>query len=247
MSKRTRRGQYRSRPLLKLKQQVARALGCATEQMEVSDFAAAAQTCELLLPLVPQHSYDRAELLNCLGTAFIMLKNYDSAYAAFSEALTIVPDDPYLWYNRGYASRYTMRTGRALQDFERAVALEGHGEMSRQYAQAAQSTRSLVLHNLSLRGSHFTLEQLIEQEELFQQAVALMNAEQWDEAAVRLRQVIAIGDGLPQPWTNLGICLMVQQQYDAAEMAYQHAISLDPDYENAHYHLSVLSELRQAP
>ncbi len=35
---------------------------------------------------------------------------------------------------------------------------------------------------------------------------------------------------LPQPWGNLGLCLMMQLQFDAAEAALQRALEIHPSY-----------------
>ena len=81
----------------------------------------------------------------------------------------------------------------------------------------------------ALRGPHFTFDQLIAQEELFQQAVQMMAQHRWAEAEPIFRQSIAMGDVLPQPWGNLGICLLMQRQFDAAEAALRRALEIDPE------------------
>jgi tetratricopeptide (TPR) repeat protein len=245
MTRRVRRQYYESQKTRQHEQQVQTAIEQAAAQLNSGDYEAAVRTCEAMLPLAVQRPFQRAELLNCIGTAQMLRENFDAAYDAFSETLTILPNDPYLWYNRGVASRFTMRSGQALRDCERAVQLEGNGSMAAQYAQALQASREHAQHNMALRGPHFTLEQLIEQEELFQQAIAHMAAEQWADAEEMLRRVIALGDGLPQPWSNMGACLAMQQRHNEAEAAYQRALDIDPANEAAHYNLEQLQTMRQ--
>jgi tetratricopeptide (TPR) repeat protein len=55
-----------------------------------------------------------------------------------------------------------------------------------------------------------------------------------------------MGDGLPQPWGNLGACLIMQQRYDEAEMALQRALAIDSKYEFARYNLAALPSFRQS-
>jgi Flp pilus assembly protein TadD len=229
-----------SRTTLHNRKRAAAALEQATSQLTGNQFEATIRTCEAALALPTLHNFQRAELLNCLGTAHMMLKNYSAAYDAFSATLKILPGDPYLWYNRGISSHFTMRSGQAHHDFQQAAALEGSGDMAASYTQAVQQSGQVVQRHLALRGPGFTLEQLIEQEELFNQAVTQMDAEQWDSAAQTLRRVIEMGDGPPQPWTNLGTCLLVQQRHDEAAAAYRRALELDPANENARYHLDML-------
>jgi tetratricopeptide (TPR) repeat protein len=248
MSTRGKRRRYISRHVVDKAQQLQAAINQAAQQVESGQYEQVIRTCEAALPIavLPAYQYQRAELLNCLGGAYMMCKDFDAAYAAFSEAVQIIPQDPYLWYNRGFASRYTMRSGQALRDFERAVALEGNGDMALRYSQAAHSSRQQVQKHLKLRGGSATLEELITQEELFHQAVSAMDTQEWATAEDLLRQVITLGDGLPQPWSNLGACLVMQQRYAEGEAAYLRALELDPTHENARYQLEQLRQHNQS-
>ena len=49
-----------------------------------------------------------------------------------------------------------------------------------------------------------------------------------------------MGDCLPQPWGNLGICLMMQERYDEAEEALKRALVIDPKYAIAKNNLAAL-------
>lgn len=160
----------------------------------------------------------------------MMLQQFSQTYAVVSAALELSPDDPMLWYNRGMASRYTLRIGRSLRDFEQAAELDAEGMLADKTAEAITFTRPLVRDALALRGPHFTLDQLILQEDLFQEAMQLMEQHRWAEAEQAFRQVIALADVLPQPSGNLGVCLMMQRQFDAAEHALRRALAIDPNY-----------------
>jgi very-short-patch-repair endonuclease len=52
----------------------------------------------------------------------------------------------------------------------------------------------------ALRGPGFTIDHLIEQQELFQQGIQLSSQKQWKKSEVAFRRSIALGDCLPQPW-----------------------------------------------
>ena len=96
-----------------------------------------------------------------------------------------------------------------------------------------------------LRGPDFTLNQLIEQEDHFQDGLQLMEAGQWQEAEQAFRASIAMGDCLPQPWGNLGISLMMQERYDEAEAALKRALVIDPKYTLAKQNLAALPEIHR--
>lgn len=72
-----------------------------------------------------------------------------------------------------------------------------------------------------------------------------MQAQQWSLAEQAFRQVIQMGDCLPQPWGNLGGCLIMQQRYDEAEAALKRALEIDPNYRHARDNLALLPQTRR--
>ncbi|HEX3640498.1 MAG TPA: tetratricopeptide repeat protein, partial [Ktedonobacteraceae bacterium] len=111
--------------------------------------------------------------------------------------------------------------------------------------EALSFTRKMAEESMKLRGPNFTLDQLIEQEEHFQQGLKLMEASKWAEAGQAFEVSIAMGDCLPQPQGNLGICLMMQERYDEAEAALQRALVIDPKYSIAKNNLAALAQTRK--
>lgn len=189
---------------------------------------------------------ERAESLGYAGIAHSMLQQFDAIYNLLSEAVGLDSTDAYLWYNLGHACRFTTRIGQSLQCFERAVSLEESGEMAERFASAVQFSQEIAQHSLELRGEGFSLEQLIAQEEAFQQGTQKMAAGQWEAAEQIFQRVIEMGDCLPQPWGNLGISLMMQQRYDEAESAYRRALSIDSRYAIARRNLKMLPRIRRS-
>ena len=143
------------------------------------------------------------------------------------------------------ASRFTIRFGRALRDVERAIELNTRSELAEQFDEALQFSREMVEKSVKLRGPDFTLDQLIEQEDLFQQGMKLMEAWKWEEAGQAFQASIDLGDCLPQPWGNLGICLLMQERYDESEAALKRALVIDPTYTLAKDNLALLADTRR--
>ncbi len=208
-------------------------------------YAEAVVECERLLNYLPQHASQRADVLAQLGTAQGMLQNFPQSYEAFTEALALEPKNADLWYNRSMASRFTMRFGQALRDIERAIELNTSSELTEQFDEALQFSRQLAEESIKLRGPDFTLDQLVKQENFFQQGLVLMEAGKREEAGQAFQASIAMGDCLPQPWGNLGICLMMQERYDEAEAALKRALEIDPKYTIAKNNLVVLRTSRR--
>jgi tetratricopeptide (TPR) repeat protein len=220
-------------------------LGKAYRQMADEDYEGTINTCKRSLRFAPKGTHQRATALHYLGIAHLMLQHLDEAYQALSEALAITPDDADLLYNRGLAARFTSRQGQSVRDFERALSLEREPSRVSKIAEELQFARRLAEHDMALRGPDFTLDQFIEQEELYHSGVELLTAEQWEQAEQTFRAVIAMGDCLPQPWNNLGMCLMMQRRYDEAEAALRRALEINSNYENAQRNLVLLPEIRR--
>lgn len=215
------------------------------EQLLEEDYSGAVMNCERLLSFLPTHSPMWVDVLAHLGTAHAMLQNYPQSYAILTQALELSPDAADLWYSRGMACHFTMRFTQFLKDFERAVALNKDPALSERFAKELQESRKLAEESARLRGPDFTQEQLLEQENLYQRGLATIEASQWQEAEEAFRQSIAMADVLPQPWSNLGLTLMMPKRYDEAEAAFKRALVIEPHYTLAKNNLMLFDEARR--
>ena len=214
-------------------------------QIFQGNYSEAVTNCERLLRYLPRQAPQRVDVLAQLGTAQGMLQNFPQSYEALTEALTLEPNNAELWYNRSATSRFTSRFGQALRDIERAIELNTRSELAEKLEKELKFSRKLAEESRKLRGPNFTLDQLVEQENLFQEGLNLMDAKKWEEAGQAFRASIVMGDCLPQPWGNLGICLMMQERYDEAEAALKRALEIDPKYTIAKNNLAALPNFRR--
>lgn len=224
---------------------VERQLERIEQQLVQEDYTAAVMTCERLLRYLPQRVSQRAEVLEQLGIAHSMLQHFRQSYEAFTAALDLNPRNAQLWSNRCTASRLTSRFGQALRDIERAVELNTRSELAEQLNGDLAFCRMLAEKSAEMRGPGFTVDHLIEQENLFQHGLKCMDHKKWQEGALAFQRSIAMGDCLPQPWGNLGVCLLMQERYDEAEAAWQRALGIDPEYDMAKTNLAALPDIRQ--
>ena len=222
------------------RQQVEDWLAKATDQVAAGDYDGAVQTCMRVLRYIPKKDKVRAETLGILGMTYALQKKFEESYQVLSEAVRIDPDDSYLLFNRGLSARFTSRAGQSLHDFDNVKRMKMDAEIARRIDSELQVARKVAFSEMKMRGKGFTLEQLIEQQELFQLGNRLSGEGKWQEAETAFRRSIAMGDCLPQPWGNLGICLLMQNRFDEAEEANRHALKIDPNYQNAKINLDGL-------
>lgn len=229
------------------KQQVEDWLSLAMQQMKREDYDGALRACKRILQYIPKKDRAAAEVLGVIGTAYAARKEFEKSYQTLTQALEINPSDAVIYYNRALSALYTSRIGQSLRDIEQAILLEGNGKMAAQFQEKAEFARKAVASELALRPKGFTLEQLIEQEELFQSGNVLSMQGKWQDSEDCFRRSIAMGDCLPQPHGNLGICLSMQGRFDEAEAAYRRALEIEPGYKRAIENLKNLDYMRTHP
>jgi tetratricopeptide (TPR) repeat protein len=214
------------------------------EQLLQEDYEGAIKDGERLLSYLPTHARERVNVLLFLVVAYTSLGEHARVYDLCEEAVKLAPNDADVWYNHGLASRSTSRFSQSLRDFEHAARLDT-GPMKKQIKKELELAQKLVNTAIKLRGPHFTPEQYAEQEALYHQGLACMHACKWTKAVEAFRATIAMGDCLPQPHANLGICLMMQKRYDEAEEEFKCALAIDPNYQVAKQNLGALPETRR--
>ena len=244
MSKKSKRSKQKKK-IIAIPSQADKLFDLVGQQILHGDYEEAVINCERLLNFLPQRVPMRADVLSQMGTALAMLQEFPRSYEAFTEALVIDPKNAELWYNRGMASRYTSRFGRSLRDYERAKELNTLPLLTDRIEKEIKFARKIAEGSIKERGPNFTLDQLIEQEDLFQRGLELMMEGKWEEAGQSFEASIVMGDCLPQPWGNLGNSLMMQERYDEAEAAFKHALAIDPKYAIAKNNLAMLPEIRR--
>jgi lipoprotein NlpI len=229
------------------KQQVDDLLEKASSQLAAQDYEGAVRTCKRILQYVSRKDKIRAEALGMMGMAYAIQKKFEESYQALCEAVQIDPENSSLLFNRGLSARFTSRTGQSLRDFEQVRSMKKDAIVAQRLEKELEIARKVAFSEMKLRGDDFSLDQLIEQQVLFQQGNQLSNQGKWREAEACFSRSIQMGDCLPQPWGNLGICLLMQNRFDEAEDAYRRALALDPDYEHAKLNLDALTYWREHP
>jgi tetratricopeptide (TPR) repeat protein len=244
MTKKTKRSK-RKKSVITTSVSVDRYINLLNRQIFEQKYAEAVANGERLLNSLPQHAPQRVDVLAQLAIAHAMLQNFPQAYDILTEALTLDPKNADLLYNRSMVGRFTGRIGQSLYDIERAIELNTLSELHEKLSEALQLNLELAEKSMQLRGPNFTLDQLVEQEDHFQQGLKFMESGNWEEAGQAFQASIDMGDCLPQPWGNLGLCLMMQERYDEAESALKRAIAIDPKYTIAKNNLAALPEFRR--
>ena len=217
----------------------------AAQALVDKDYPTVISLCQRVLRYLPAKAPERGDAYALMGNAYAMLKLFEEFYQALSKAIEAAPSDAYHWFNRSISCRYTFRLGQALRDLERAIELEGAGKMKKTFTKELAFTQKLVKSDLALRGPNFTVELLIKQQDWFQKGLQASEKGDWETAIRSFRRSIDMGDCLPQPHGNLGMCLIILHRYDEAEHALRRALELDPKYKFARQNLEILKTVKE--
>ena len=216
-----------------------------TDQLTTRNYEGAIETGKILLDTLPQNSTYRVGVIINMGLAHMQLRHFKIAYKVFTEALALRPDDPFLLYEHALAARYTTRYGQALLDLERAAELGVSIEIERQFKKELKVARKLAEEALKMGGNGFTMEQLLEQENMNQDAIQLFAEGKYVEAEIAFKKVIEIADCLPQAHNNLSMCYLAQKRFDEGEAELRRALAMKPNYWLARRNLRMLSRTRR--
>jgi Flp pilus assembly protein TadD len=224
---------------------VERLIDQGTEYLLRDDLPNAERTFKRALQLVPAGMPPCDVVLYDLGTVYARGQRTEEAYQHFKAAIAVNDKRPEYWFNLAMSCLHTLRLGRAQRALERCLELPMSFELQRMAHKELLSVQGMVARELSIRPEEFTIDQLIEQSDIFQEGCAAMEAKRWSKAAGLFRRVIEMADAIPQPQGNLGLCLLMMGKYDEAARALQRALEIEPGYEFAQHNLTMLERLRK--
>ena len=154
----------------------------------------------------------------------------------FTAALTLRPDNPGMYINRGNALMKAGELDAAILDYKQACAL------APQYAEAHHNLGDVLKEKGQLDEAIAEYREALRLKKDFPEAhnnlgYALKSKGQLDEAIAEYREALRLKRDLLQARTNLGDALGDKGQLDEAIAEYREALRLKRDYPEGHYNL----------
>ena len=205
----------------------------AKAQRQLNDYEAALKTCSKALKY-----YQSPQLWNCKALTLYSLKRYESAIAAYNQAIKIDPENVWLWNNRGEAYARLQQYDKAIFDFNQAISLDPNrsfvpgNNLGKLYYQQQEYQRAIKAYNEALAVKPDYLPALIGLGNV-QKATRL-----YDQAMSSYDQALAINPDYYEAWYGKGSVAEYLRQYQTAREYYQRAVELKPDWEAASRSLS---------
>ena len=200
----------------------------AKAQRQLNEFQAALETCSKALKY-----YKSPQLWNCKALTFYSLKRYESAIAAYNQAIKIAPENVWLWNNRGEAYTRLQQYERAIFDFNKAVELDPSrsyvpwNNLGKLYYQQQEYQKAIAAY----------LEALAVKSDYLPALIGLGNAQKssklYQQAMNSYDRALAFNENYHEAWYGKGSVAEYLGQYPEAKEFYQKAIELKPDWEAA--------------
>jgi predicted O-linked N-acetylglucosamine transferase (SPINDLY family) len=203
-------------------------------------------------PETALEAYDRAIQLDPAdlparvnrAATLLALQASDRAIEEYDEIIRQSPDAQALC-NRGVCLQKTGRTLEAIEDFERAIAIDPN--LAEAFCNLGISQRKSGNPSAAISA----YDRAIEIDPLLVEAycnkgVALKEIGLIEESILTLKHAVSIAPNHPESHGNLGVALQKSKQFDVAIESYTRAIELNPGFVDAHYNLAFLyQELNQ--
>lgn len=172
------------------------------------------------------------------GVVAIQKDNLKEAIACFEEAIQIFPYFSGALHNLGCAYRRTVRLNKAVNCFKQVVEYEGISDLGLLAQKELDSLKSIIKKNCNL-----SLEDYLEQEELFNKAFSCLQEKQYESALSLFKEVLKLKPNHVQSYGNMGIAYGMLGDCVNALDCFDKALLLDPDYDVARTNRKVFEYL----
>ncbi len=181
-----------------------------------------------------------------LGVVLMAQGNYEQARQAFEQALELNPEFALARFNRGMASLRLGNLDEALSDMNQAMALSR--DFPNMHFARALTRKSLGDWGGALQDYNKALGfDAGFQQALFNRAVTRKLLGDYDGARRDAEQLLRLSPNDPQIWNLRGNVALLFDQFTEAISHYSQAISMNPDYAEAHHNRGIAYLMRLEP
>ena len=223
--------------LMEINPEVEQAVDAALIQLEKGLTHQALSSLTNLLETYPQ-SY---EVNYGIGTVHAVKGQPEKAIQWFDKAIAIYPYSVHAYYNRAMAYSQLLDLPNCIRSYQKVLIL---GDPREPAAQEARSFIAKVSASI-WKEKHLSLDAFLEANELFNQAFALMEKNEWQAALDGFCASAAIDPTNAPSQGNIGLCLSYLGRRAEALAALDRALEINPDYEPARSNREVIEKLTE--
>jgi len=163
------------------------------------------------------------------GLLYAAKEKYMESIRSFDKALHIFPYFASCWFNKGISHQCLLQIGSAAKAFLNVIKYGNHeDDFVIEAKNILEKYKKMIAED-----NNMTLEQYIENSDLFSIAFDYMNAREYEKAIEGFDKVIKANRNHVQAHGNIGVCYIGLKEYEKAKKYLDRAIELDPEYEPA--------------
>jgi tetratricopeptide (TPR) repeat protein len=172
------------------------------------------------------------------GLTFIEAKNYNDAIDQFSKAVQVDPDYVEAYIERARAYQIVNETGKAAEDYERALVFEKKKE--KLYLEASAVNFQLSQYDKALEMVKEAIDLNSKSDEAYRlQCQIQVGKENYSEALISINKALLLKDNAENNYYH-GVVSDSMKNYNQAELDYEKAIAKDRKYIQAYLSLASL-------
>lgn len=164
-----------------------------------------------------------------MGVLLSIKEEFPEAIKYFDKCLEIFPYFPEAWFNRANTCIRLADIRGVMESLQKVILF---GDEKEDYFVAARSVLSKMEAQI-FDECGLSLEVYIQTMEKFDKAVALMGNRKYEDAIAVFSDVLNIHKNHQQSYGNLGLCLALTGNRQAALAALDRALEIDPKYKPA--------------
>ncbi len=167
-----------------------------------------------------------------IGAEMLNAKKYPEAIKVLTKAIAETPENPLIYYYRGFALDKTGEQDKALADYKKSIELDPEfqlslGEAGKILAKKGDINGAVVFYKKSFElGTTDVLA-------LYNYGACLINLGNNDDALKVFEKILSIDPGYPDAFYQMGIIYLGKNDNAKAKEYLQKFIELDPDNSNA--------------
>lgn len=168
-----------------------------------------------------------------MGTAYAMSQEPDEAYRYLKHAIELNPGEEVYYHNLGNVCLQLMRIGEAYRCYQKYLKLAPDGDQAKEMRKKVKLIEKGMRKDAQERNLELSIEEILEQEAIFQAGFDKMSHGSYDEAIACFERVLQVDPNHHQSYGNMGVALMGKGDYERAEQMLRKALQLEPSYEPA--------------
>jgi tetratricopeptide (TPR) repeat protein len=176
------------------------------------------------------------------GAELLNARKYPEAVTVLTEAIEKTPENPLLYYYRGFALDKTGEQDKALADYKKSLEIDPEfqlslGEAGKILAKKGDLEGAVVFYKKAYElGTSDVLA-------LYNYGVCLINLAQNDEALKVFEKLLSLDPNYPDAFYQMGIIYLGQGDNNKAKEYLQKFIDLDPENENVSVAKEILTTI----